>query len=347
MRWVKQYWPKLLIAVLAPIAIFFIIWWIQANDYFSDEPVDQVAQMNTPVPTHESTEAPTATNTIAPTLPPVETTAPPTQTPPVSEPTEPPMPQENIPDWQYIDIGAEGDERYVQQGMEYAEDVENLGEGWQCRLNGDNDWTKRDQSQTPDTIIRIPVQSNTAVKLSMCVERGESEDGWTLYLDGDLPETCRGKIATRPDSRGGGPVVMGVYLLPGDCFPGGEMVLVFANKTNVGAAIWGLVVDQSSPGVGLQDPIRGVVELVQTEQAESPSVQDTTNPAPVQQSGVNQVQDPVPVGASVSDELPDDSPGQADAAAGEEECLECGASQEVPILPVDGVAVPTASSPEE
>lgn len=159
----------------------------------------------------------------------------------------------------YVDIGAPDDiERYALQGFGDAGASDGVA-GYSCTLGGSDDHTWRLQDfQSPFSSVRVPVLPSTPVTVTLCISRMAPEDTWNLSLGGDaLGLTgCTQIIESQPAEDGAvGPVmeVTDPIIIDAACVPSGELVLAFTDRTSFGAALWGILIQQTGATAPAQE----------------------------------------------------------------------------------------------
>lgn len=148
----------------------------------------------------------------------------------------------------YIDVGtAEDVVRYSLQGFGPTETASSREF---CALGGFEDRTSRAQEWlAPYSSLRITVIPNTPVIIRLCMSQLAEGDTWNLSLGGDalsIPE-CTQIIASQPNT-GVWPAIETTddIVIEARCVPSDELVLAFTDRTQFGAAVWGMLVQQNS-----------------------------------------------------------------------------------------------------
>jgi hypothetical protein len=80
----------------------------------------------------------------------------------------------------YLDIGDSSTDQFIASGF-----GPNQSRNFNfCTISGRNDGSYRYQRMGHNNVIKLPVQTNKDVHLTICVEHGLAQDAWTLYANG-------------------------------------------------------------------------------------------------------------------------------------------------------------------
>jgi hypothetical protein len=147
----------------------------------------------------------------------------------------------------YIDLGGAADtEKYELNGFTTARISRHV-----CPIGGKNDTTKRDQlMNTALSSIEFMVVPDVPVTITMCVEKTTGLDRWHLSLHGDavgMPG-CTEVLASDPkpvQTTKQDMIVTDSIVIEARCVPTTRMMLAFTDRSNNGAGIWGILVQQN------------------------------------------------------------------------------------------------------
>ena len=218
----------------------------QTTEAAAEQPLEVATDQPTESPTEAPTEIPTEVPTEIPTEVPTEApTEEPTAEPTVELPVDPMTPGAT-----YLDIGGNPEPSDIYGLSSNQIDYAESGDPLSCKLGGYRDYSARSQNgqngAPAEATVRVPINRLQQTTISFCIESNEfGSDNWEVRLGTDSfgNQTCDYVQLTRPSHFGPG-LNVATLVIPPECLPEDSVELVFINRGDEGAAIWGLLIEQ-------------------------------------------------------------------------------------------------------